>query len=122
MTKAETKERKPKMAKTGRDGGLTCPKCGVGGFDAQGLGPHVADCTGDPERTLALQRRRHRYKIKAAGDLDTDAAKAQRAEEYKRTTRVDLTTLTWDELVELGPARRRELEIRYRDAVARGKE
>jgi hypothetical protein len=89
---------------------VPCSKCGIP-VRAKGRGPHEAKCTGDPERTKALEGRRERTRGSASG------AEA-RGKRQRQNCGMDLTSLTWEELVALLREARSELDARYHEAVA----
>jgi hypothetical protein len=89
---------------------VPCSKCGIS-VRAKGRGRHEAKCTGDQERTKALEGRRERTRGSASG------AEA-RGRRQKQNCGFDLTRLTWEELVALLREVMFELDARYHEAVA----
>lgn len=92
---------------------MDCPKCGATGFSVRGLGPHVAKCTGDPARTARLQRRRDRYVVSRSR---VEAVTRTRGERQQEECGMDLTKLTWEQVVTLGRNVRDELAFRCEQA------
>lgn len=83
---------------------VPCSKCGIP-VRVQGIGPHEAKCTGDPERTKALERRRERTR-RTADQKRHDGLS-------RKASGVDLASMTWEQLVELLRGVKAEIKSRY---------
>lgn len=100
--------------------GIKCRKCGVSGFDEKGIGPHESKCTGDAARTRALQRRRDRYKRRveeAENHTNNGTTASLRGRKQVQHCGVDLTRLSWEQLVALESERYGELMHRFKQAT-----
>lgn len=94
---------------------VPCSKCGVP-IRAKGKGAHEARCTGDPERTKALERRRDAARdnaLKRTGHAGPEV----RGRRQRDLFGVDLTGFNWEELVALLREVKAELEVRYHEAT-----
>lgn len=94
---------------------VPCSKCGVP-IRVKGKGAHEARCTGDPERTRALEGRRERARdieMKRTGQAGPEV----RGRRQRDLFGVDLTSFKWEELVALLREVKAELEVRYREAT-----
>lgn len=90
---------------------VPCSKCGVP-VRSKGRGPHEVKCTGDPERTKALEGRRERTRRIAQSPKQVGPNPGGR----RVFAGVDLASMTWEQLLVLVRGIRAEIKDRYQEA------